>query len=284
MTDDEIRSALSATYIGSDFSKVRIYDGRVSIYDVLRVLGVNHPSKCYIDWTRRCDNWKYVTGLLQHINDIRCDYTHKPVRCTSLAHLHTILESILLKTRYQSVMDPYRQNAFTCHDAVVGSNKEHIETLSEQAKQTFPEPIVKALHDKPMVPLLDHFGQMIDLSKEWNEPQIVAWIVNALGPDTTETEFQLDIGRVDIVTPSIIIEVKRADKWMHGVGQLYIYGGQMPEKRRVLVLFDECSTDTDIIFRECAKHHIRMVYVDIETASIDDGLYAAMVEDMITSQ
>lgn len=56
-----------------------------------------------------------------------------------------------------------------------------------------------------------------------------------------QTEVQTPDGRVDIVTPTEIIEVKTVQRWKHALGQILVYGQYYPFHRKRIHLYGEIS-------------------------------------------
>lgn len=61
-------------------------------------------------------------------------------------------------------------------------------------------------------------------------------------------EVAVAIGRVDLVVDNLklIIEIKRASNWMHGLGQIVAYSRFFPGYQRVLQLFGPFSSQVDL--------------------------------------
>jgi len=79
----------------------------------------------------------------------------------------------------------------------------------------------------------------------------VLWVEDCLRLDLQEGRFageEQDIlgrevcceyGRVDLLLTDWVLEIKRADKWKEGVGQLMVYGLEYPQKGRWLHLYPQ---------------------------------------------
>lgn len=52
-----------------------------------------------------------------------------------------------------------------------------------------------------------------------------------------QTEVQTKFGYIDLLTKDSLIEIKAADNWKSGIGQLLSYGSEYPQHRKVLYLF-----------------------------------------------
>lgn len=69
-----------------------------------------------------------------------------------------------------------------------------------------------------------------------------------------QIEVAVPIGRIDILTPYSVIEVKKGTQWMHGIGQLHAYGQYYPDRKKILQLFSSLPvhTNIDVIRKTCA--------------------------------
>jgi len=80
-------------------------------------------------------------------------------------------------------------------------------------------------------------------------------------------EVETDVGLIDLLTSTAIVELKTAACWKHGVGQLICYGSQSPYENREkwLYLFDYGSFSAktkSIVERTCQKNGIMIKYID----------------------
>lgn len=73
-------------------------------------------------------------------------------------------------------------------------------------------------------------------------------------------EVAVAIGRVDLVVDNLklVIEIKRASNWMHGLGQIVAYSRFFPGYQRVLQLFGPfpSQTDLDTIVESCKTEKV----------------------------
>lgn len=72
-------------------------------------------------------------------------------------------------------------------------------------------------------------------------------------------------GYIDLVTEDSIIEVKKIDDYMCGIGQLMVYSQQFPEKKKVLFLFSHDSVDPQKlrdIQHVCLPYGIHIEFVE----------------------
>lgn len=71
-------------------------------------------------------------------------------------------------------------------------------------------------------------------------------------------EVETPVGRIDIVTPLAIIEVKESSKWKHAVGQILCYSVYYPDHEKVIYLFGEDGQDTAEMKKICSKYEIQL--------------------------
>lgn len=62
---------------------------------------------------------------------------------------------------------------------------------------------------------------------------------------SAEIEVETNVGRIDLLTDTEIIEIKHGSKWKHAIGQVLSYGHYYPEHQKVIHLFD-CESSRDI--------------------------------------
>lgn len=95
--------------------------------------------------------------------------------------------------------------------------------------------------------------------------------VNKVKPSTPEKDIQLKlhevlsglcevvtpVGKIDILTDNLLIEIKKAKDWKTAVGQLLMYGNYYPKHIKVMYLFDlQKSCDITLIEKLCEIHNI----------------------------
>jgi hypothetical protein len=71
-------------------------------------------------------------------------------------------------------------------------------------------------------------------------------------------EVKTNIGYIDVVTKTEIIEIKIGENWKHGLGQLIAYGEYYNNHKKRLHLFN--IKETSIINKICEKHNITVTY------------------------
>lgn len=69
------------------------------------------------------------------------------------------------------------------------------------------------------------------------------------------------VGRIDILTPNEVIEVKEVKDWKHAVGQVIVYGNHFPGRKLRVHLFGSIHPRRlGTIERQCAAHGVTMTY------------------------
>lgn len=72
-----------------------------------------------------------------------------------------------------------------------------------------------------------------------------------------------DVGIIDILTPTEIIEVKAAKSWKSALGQVLVYGGRYPNHKMRIHLFGSVTKDMEhIIMRECDRFGVIVTWED----------------------
>ncbi len=75
-----------------------------------------------------------------------------------------------------------------------------------------------------------------------------------------QTEVKVDEGRIDILTPDLLIEIKKASQWKHGVGQLIAYQRNYPNHQLVLYLFGDISPQIYAKIKDvCSQNKIYLI-------------------------
>lgn len=66
-------------------------------------------------------------------------------------------------------------------------------------------------------------------------------------------------GKIDILTPSLLIEVKIWGQWKQAIGQVICYGTYYPDRQKHIHFFGHCSRETKFEVQiECQKHGINI--------------------------
>ena len=94
-----------------------------------------------------------------------------------------------------------------------------------------------------------------------------------------ELEVETPVGFIDVLTDTEVIEIKRAHKWKHAVGQVICYGNYYPDLQKRIHLFGIDVDDPMLMsVREvCQKNNIRVtIETDIAYAS-DTGVPTTVI-------
>ena len=77
----------------------------------------------------------------------------------------------------------------------------------------------------------------------------------------SKTEVVTDSGRIDILTPNEVIEVKQVRRYKHAIGQIISYGYYYPKLFKRIHLYGQVSfKQREIIIRECHTSQIRVTF------------------------
>ncbi|MCS7293571.1 MAG: hypothetical protein RMI89_11495 [Gloeomargarita sp. SKYBB_i_bin120] len=77
----------------------------------------------------------------------------------------------------------------------------------------------------------------------------------------SQTEVSTPYGRIDILTPTEVIEVKRAAQWKQAMGQVQIYAQVYPHHRPRIHLFGPVKNKT-LIRKTCRARGIRCTFAE----------------------
>jgi len=80
----------------------------------------------------------------------------------------------------------------------------------------------------------------------------------------SQTEVMTPFGRIDILTPTEVIEVKRASQWKQAIGQVEIYRQAYPHHRPRIHLFGKTKHQA-LIQKLCRSKGIRCTFADDES-------------------
>lgn len=93
--------------------------------------------------------------------------------------------------------------------------------------------------------------------------------IRGLGVKGVFGEVQTPAGRIDVLTPRLLIEAKAIQSWKAGVGQLLAYGQYHPQKRLVLFtfgrfyFFNQDSNERDYGKRSAGKKSKKRTIKDV---------------------
>lgn len=72
-----------------------------------------------------------------------------------------------------------------------------------------------------------------------------------------ETEVKNPAGRIDLLTNTQVIEIKKFKDWKEAIGQIVVYGSFYPDRQKVVYLFDRKPQKLlDVIKGACGKQKI----------------------------
>lgn len=76
-----------------------------------------------------------------------------------------------------------------------------------------------------------------------------------------KTEVAVPGGRIDILTPTEVIEVKRVPQWKAALGQVLVYGGAYRDRRlRIHLIGELTQSKLALIQQECQRHQVRVTW------------------------
>jgi len=85
----------------------------------------------------------------------------------------------------------------------------------------------------------------------------------ASGLAGSQTEVPTKTGKIDILTPSRVIEVKNVKNYKHAIGQVLSYGCYYPRRERWVYLFGSVSWEQRcLIERECKVAGVFVCFLD----------------------
>lgn len=77
-----------------------------------------------------------------------------------------------------------------------------------------------------------------------------------------EVEVKTKVGKIDLLTDDLLIEIKEYDNWKCALGQLIAYSIFHPEKEKCMYLFDVRDKDTKYIRKICKSQNIDLKIYD----------------------
>ena len=75
-----------------------------------------------------------------------------------------------------------------------------------------------------------------------------------------EIEVEYEGNFIDLLTDTEIIEIKKANKWKHALGQLLVYSDGFPNHKKRLHLFDNDDVNYKRIKKHCDKFNVKVTY------------------------
>lgn len=97
-------------------------------------------------------------------------------------------------------------------------------------------------------------------------------------------EVVIEVGKIDVLTPTEIIEVKQIHQWKTALGQVLVYGNYYPSHQKRLHLFGDCKNSEliNLIKKNCEKFGVSIswegkVLASKEYSKLRDLEYATKV-------
>ena len=102
---------------------------------------------------------------------------------------------------------------------------------------------------------------------EMTEYEVVETIQRKLGG---QREFEVPTGAIDLYMHPYVIEVKKAELWKHGLGQVLAYSAQIPGSTPVLWLFQHelVSESLPLISTTCAQFDVHVCLFDADNITL----------------
>ncbi|MBO1348869.1 MAG: hypothetical protein EBE86_016460 [Hormoscilla sp. GUM202] len=83
-------------------------------------------------------------------------------------------------------------------------------------------------------------------------------LANKLGG---ETEVTVPGGRIDVLTRTEVIEVKRVSQWKSGLGQVLVYGGSFPDRQaRIHLIGKPSQSQLYFIQQQCQRYQVKVTW------------------------
>ena len=74
-------------------------------------------------------------------------------------------------------------------------------------------------------------------------------------------EVKTDVGYIDVLTSTKIIEIKQGNDWKAAIGQIISYGSYFPDRKKRIHLFGDMAKGSfDKILKMCKENNIRLTY------------------------
>lgn len=76
-------------------------------------------------------------------------------------------------------------------------------------------------------------------------------------------EVKCESGRIDMLNEATktIIEIKNGKNWIKAVGQLYVYGLEYPDFKKVMIIFNGVRCERRRVVRKCKKLNIHVFFI-----------------------
>jgi hypothetical protein len=73
-----------------------------------------------------------------------------------------------------------------------------------------------------------------------------------------DVEIETEVGMIDMLTNTEIIEIKVASKWKHALGQIISYGEFYPSHKKKIILFGKVEVNIETIKKICIKFDVEV--------------------------
>jgi hypothetical protein len=76
-----------------------------------------------------------------------------------------------------------------------------------------------------------------------------------------DVEVITPVGRIDLLTPTAVVEIKDVRQWKSALGQILVYHNYYPSHEMILVLFGAShSSFKEIVEHHCSKFNIKTIW------------------------
>jgi hypothetical protein len=93
------------------------------------------------------------------------------------------------------------------------------------------------------------------ISSQQIEKKIQAKLAKKYNADV---EIETEVGMIDMLTNTEIIEIKVASKWKHALGQIISYGEFYPSHKKKIILFGKVEVNIETIKKICIKFDVEV--------------------------
>ena len=138
--------------------------------------------------------------------------------------------------------------------------------VAQDAFRRGGELIIDICHDqvpllKPALEELQNGTRRYPKSKTFHKESAIRDRLAAQIPDS-QTEVSTATGKIDILTPSKVIEVKNVRQYKHAIGQVVSYSHYYPKHERCVYLFGKVSAkQRQLIMKECKSAKVTVVFL-----------------------
>ena len=68
------------------------------------------------------------------------------------------------------------------------------------------------------------------------------------------------VGKIDLLTKDMIVEVKTVEHWKHSIGQVIAYGKFYPNHQRCIYLYGKMPKDFNNCYELCEQNNIKLMF------------------------